>query len=94
MVITSSFGAIMDRTSKAVWYTFLTADMVHIRIASLRPGFSGQTFTGADWGVVSREEAEKNAEDGYVYFSSKILAEKAIWEFAKSHPQLDIATSA
>lgn len=73
MVITSSFGAIMD--------------------PSLRPGFGGITFTGADWGVVSREEAEKMAEDPYyVYFASKVLAEKSIWEFAKDHPQLDIAT--
>ncbi|KAF8067002.1 hypothetical protein FPV67DRAFT_1223190 [Lyophyllum atratum] len=73
IVITSSFGAIMD--------------------PSLRPGFAGQTFTGADWGVVSREEAEKQAEDPYyVYFASKNLAEKAIWEFAKDHPELDVAT--
>ncbi|MBH0005027.1 NAD-dependent epimerase/dehydratase family protein, partial [Pseudoalteromonas sp. SWYJZ12] len=73
MVITSSFGSVMD--------------------PSLVPGFGGITFTGADWGVVSREEAEKKAEDPYyVYFASKILAERAIWDFAKEHPQLDIAT--
>ncbi|KAG5635331.1 hypothetical protein H0H81_011705 [Sphagnurus paluster] len=73
IVITSSFGAIMD--------------------PSLVPGFSGKTFTHADWGVVTREEVEKKAEDPfYVYFASKVLSEKAIWEFAEKHPQLDVAT--
>ncbi|KAG5349869.1 putative uncharacterized oxidoreductase [Termitomyces sp. T112] len=61
--------------------------------ASLVPGFHGLTFTYKDWGVVSREEARAKAEDPYyVYFASKILAEKAIWEYAEKHPELDIAT--
>ncbi|KAG6810796.1 hypothetical protein H0H92_010308 [Tricholoma furcatifolium] len=60
---------------------------------SLIPGFHGLNFTYKDWGVVSREETEKHAEDPfYVYFASKVLAEKAIWDFAEKHPKLDIAT--
>lgn len=47
-----------------------------------------------DWGETTREEVIAKAADPYfVYFASKILAEKAVWEFAKEHPELDVATS-
>jgi nucleoside-diphosphate-sugar epimerase len=56
-------------------------------------GFSGETFTGAEWGTVTMEEVRAKAEDTvYVYFASKIFAERALWKFAAEHPQLDIAT--
>jgi nucleoside-diphosphate-sugar epimerase len=29
----------------------------------------------------------------YVYFASKLLAERALWTFVKEHPQLDVVTS-
>lgn len=53
--------------------------------------FSDRTFTSKDWGHVTVEEAldpEKN--DVFVYFASKLLAERALWQFVKEHPQLDV----
>lgn len=47
-----------------------------------------------DWGHVTVEEAldpEKN--DVFVYFASKLLAERALWQFVKEHPQLDVVAS-
>ncbi|KAG6853183.1 hypothetical protein C0991_006293 [Blastosporella zonata] len=60
---------------------------------SLAPSFGGINITYKEWGVVSREAAESKADDAYyVYFAAKVLAEKAIWDFAETHPQLDVAT--
>ncbi|KAG6821795.1 hypothetical protein H0H93_007158, partial [Arthromyces matolae] len=60
---------------------------------SLVPGFHGLTFDHKNWGTVSREAARAKADDAYyVYFASKVLAEKAIWDYAAEHPELDIAT--
>jgi len=40
------------------------------------------------------EEALDPARDGvYVYFASKVLAEKAQWQFVKEHPELDVVSS-
>ncbi|KAG6914692.1 hypothetical protein DXG01_015877 [Tephrocybe rancida] len=85
---------ILEATVKAgIEKLVITSSFGALLDPSLVPGFHGLTFTHKDWGVVSREEAEKKAEDPYyVYFASKVLAEKAIWDFAKKHPQLDIAT--
>jgi nucleoside-diphosphate-sugar epimerase len=47
-----------------------------------------------DWGYVTETEAlEPGRSEMYVYLASKILAERAIWEFVKEHPQLDVVTS-
>jgi nucleoside-diphosphate-sugar epimerase len=39
------------------------------------------------------EALDPEKSDGYVYFASKLLAERALWEFVKEHPQLDVVTS-
>lgn len=45
-----------------------------------------------DWGEVTREQAIAKGDDAYyVYFASKILAERAMWDFAKEHPKLDVS---
>ncbi|KAF8228801.1 NAD(P)-binding protein [Tricholoma matsutake] len=57
------------------------------------PAFTGQTFTSKDWSHASEEEAkEPGRSPFYVYLSSKYLAERALWEFVKAHPQLDVVT--
>lgn len=39
------------------------------------------------------EDVRAKGEDHlYVYFASKYLAERATWDFAKEHPNVDIAT--
>ncbi|KAG5643427.1 hypothetical protein DXG03_000935 [Asterophora parasitica] len=85
---------ILEATVKAgIEKMVITATFGSIMDPSLSPSFSGKTLSASDWGSVSREEAEKKADDSYyVYFASKLLAEKAIWEFADKHPPLDIAT--
>lgn len=45
------------------------------------------------WGEASKEDALKPSRSAvYVYLSSKILAERAAWDFARAHPELDFAT--
>jgi hypothetical protein len=38
------------------------------------------------------EALQPDKSDFYVYFASKLLAERALWEFVKEHPQLDVVT--
>ncbi|KAG6877375.1 hypothetical protein C0993_007962 [Termitomyces sp. T159_Od127] len=85
---------VLEAASKAgIEKLVITSSFGALFDASLAPGFQGLTFTYKDWGVVSREAARAKADDHYyVYFASKILAEKAIWEYAEKHPELDIAT--
>jgi len=60
---------------------------------SMEQGFHGRNFTSDDWGTTSKEEALKqSANPFYIYFASKLITEKAIWEFAREHPQLDITS--
>ncbi|KAF8227156.1 NAD(P)-binding protein [Tricholoma matsutake] len=55
--------------------------------------FAGKTITSKDWGHVTPEEAkEPSRSPPYVYFASKLLAERALWDFVKDHPQLDVVT--
>jgi len=57
------------------------------------PAFHGLNIEESQWGETNEEEFEKNKEDKYyVYFSAKIKAEKALWDFASQHPDLKIAT--
>ncbi|TFK61592.1 NAD(P)-binding protein [Pluteus cervinus] len=45
------------------------------------------------WGNATREEARSNADNpSFVYMSSKILSERAVWQFAREHPEVDITT--
>ncbi|KAF8640305.1 hypothetical protein AX16_010200 [Volvariella volvacea WC 439] len=56
---------------------------------------SGRTLTESDWGQVTKEDVliGKYSHDSMrAYIASKILAEKAAWEFAEQHPELDLAT--
>jgi len=47
-----------------------------------------------DYGQGTLEEALDPTRDAsYVYFTAKILAERAQWQFVKEHPQLDVVSS-
>ncbi|TFK65960.1 NAD(P)-binding protein [Pluteus cervinus] len=62
-------------------------------VGDLLHGFKGLTISDSDWGTVTKEQVYAKAKDPfYVYFASKILAERAVWQFAKEHPEVDIAT--
>ncbi|KAH6904568.1 hypothetical protein BKA70DRAFT_1373387 [Coprinopsis sp. MPI-PUGE-AT-0042] len=61
--------------------------------ACLDHGFAGLVLSEKDWGTTTLEDIQAHADDPYyVYFGSKILAEKAVWEFAKHHPEIGIVT--
>ena len=47
-----------------------------------------------DWGVTDDAEFEQQKDNKfYVYFTAKIKAETALWDFAHAHPELEVATS-
>ncbi|KAF8181620.1 hypothetical protein BJ912DRAFT_1044577 [Pholiota molesta] len=70
----------------------ITATFGNVLDPSMDNGYTGATFGEADWGHTSREEIIKRDDPFYTYFAAKNLAEKALWEFAKAHPHVDIAT--
>ncbi|RXW13236.1 hypothetical protein EST38_g12621 [Candolleomyces aberdarensis] len=55
--------------------------------------FAGLNITDSEWSPTTREDVLAHQEDSYyVYFASKALSEKAVWDFARENPKLDIAT--
>ncbi|TFK61594.1 NAD(P)-binding protein [Pluteus cervinus] len=62
--------------------------------AAYTPGASaGAVISDSQWGQVTREEVPAHASDDFfVYSSSKILAERAVWKLAREHPNVDVAT--
>ncbi|KAF5310965.1 hypothetical protein D9619_007942 [Psilocybe cf. subviscida] len=60
---------------------------------SLETAYSGATLTDSDWGVTTEEQVIANASNPfYVYFGSKNLAERALWDFVAKHPHLDVTS--
>ncbi|KDQ50510.1 hypothetical protein JAAARDRAFT_63125 [Jaapia argillacea MUCL 33604] len=54
---------------------------------------SDYEFTDKDWNPVTKEEALKpGASDFIIYSASKVLSEKAVWDFVKTHPHIDVTT--
>ncbi|TFK80680.1 NAD-P-binding protein [Polyporus arcularius HHB13444] len=61
----------------------------------LKATWTGVTITEKDWGKTSKEllNNPKIVENPiFVYCGTKTLAESAAWDFAKEHPELDLAT--
>ncbi|KIJ37558.1 hypothetical protein M422DRAFT_259913 [Sphaerobolus stellatus SS14] len=51
------------------------------------------TFTDRDWSTATYDEAFDGTHDpAWVYAAAKKLAEAAAWDFARSHPEMDIAS--
>lgn len=51
------------------------------------------TYTEKDWNPATYEEASaKDVQGAYAYSASKKLAEKAAWDFAEEHPEMEIST--
>ncbi|KAF8996050.1 hypothetical protein BDQ17DRAFT_1250184, partial [Cyathus striatus] len=58
-----------------------------------RESYLLRVYIFIDWDEVTVEEAHAQAENPFfVYRASKILAERAVWDFARQHPKVDIAT--
>ena len=45
-----------------------------------------------DWVDTSREKALASNDPTFVYVSEKVLAEKAVWDFADKHSKIDVTT--
>ncbi|KAJ7918983.1 NAD-P-binding protein [Mycena leptocephala] len=60
---------------------------------SLDKMYNGVTLSHKDWGTVTEEELlAGNNNAVWNYLATKILAERAAWEFAESHPSVDLTT--
>ncbi|RDB30855.1 hypothetical protein Hypma_005979 [Hypsizygus marmoreus] len=60
---------------------------------SLEQSYEDKTFTSSDWGRATPEEVVSGKNNPmWVYLATKILAEKAAWEFADAHPELNLCT--
>ncbi|KAF8996111.1 hypothetical protein BDQ17DRAFT_1364737 [Cyathus striatus] len=71
----------------------VTSSYVTLLHPSGEAAFSGITLTESNWGEVTIDETRLQAGNPvFVYCGAKILAEKALWDFARHHPKLDIAT--
>ncbi|TFK69213.1 NAD(P)-binding protein, partial [Pluteus cervinus] len=65
--------------------------------ATLSPDFKEAFGDGilndSSWGKITIEEAHERVDNSlFTYVSSKILAERATWQFAREHPEIDVAT--
>ncbi|KAF9032097.1 NAD-P-binding protein [Hymenopellis radicata] len=67
------------------WGTLLDPD--------LKQAFQGRVLTDKDWGHVTEEETLSGKHDPlWIYLASKLLAEKAAWQFVDENPSIDLAT--
>ncbi|KAJ7597645.1 hypothetical protein C8J56DRAFT_1021775 [Mycena floridula] len=57
--------------------------------AIMRPG---GTMSAEDWNPITMEEALALTDTRAAYRASKTLAEKALWQYGREHPELDITT--
>ncbi|THU97690.1 NAD(P)-binding protein [Dendrothele bispora CBS 962.96] len=63
-------------------------------VADVSKAFTDITFTGADWGIVDETATFKTGEANpmVAYFASKVMEEKAAWDYAEKHPEIDLST--
>ncbi|KAJ6584957.1 hypothetical protein B0H19DRAFT_1107473 [Mycena capillaripes] len=52
----------------------------------------GPRITGDDWSPVTEAEARSSGDPMVQYTFSKTYAEKAVWAFAETHPDIDVTT--
>ncbi|KAF8642480.1 hypothetical protein AX16_009481 [Volvariella volvacea WC 439] len=91
--IDGTLNVVKQAAAAGISKVVVTSSFGSVLDPSLRPGFAGLQFTDSQWGEVTRAQVLEKGEDPYyVYFASKILAERALWDYVKEHPELDIAT--
>ncbi|KAJ7679295.1 hypothetical protein DFH06DRAFT_1033040 [Mycena polygramma] len=55
--------------------------------------YKGEILSQNNWGTATEEEVLSGKHDAlWNYLASKILAERAAWAFAESHPSIDLTT--
>jgi len=71
----------------------VTSSFVAVFDMALGGAWRDYTYTANDWNPATYEEAVKGDKPGiWVYCASKVLAEKAAFDYAKQHPELQITT--
>jgi nucleoside-diphosphate-sugar epimerase len=71
----------------------VTSSFVAVFDMGLGAAWRDYTYTANDWNPATYEQAVKGDKPGmWVYCASKVLAEKAVFEYAKKHPELQITT--
>ncbi|KAF5354548.1 hypothetical protein D9758_011206 [Tetrapyrgos nigripes] len=63
-------------------------------LGDVSKAFTDVTFSGDDWGVVDEDAVFKTGEPNMMiaYFASKVMEEKAAWDFIAKHPEMDLST--
>lgn len=58
----------------------------------LNGGLNKSNKQRLDWNPVTKEEAIASGDKMAVYSASKKYSELALWEWAKEHPHVEVAT--
>jgi len=56
------------------------------------PAVKGTAYRSEHWNPVTKEDALDSDKNGVAYAASKKYAELAVWEWAESHPDVDVTT--
>jgi len=71
----------------------ITSSFVAVFDLALGGAWRDYTYTANDWNPATYDEAVKGDKPGmWVYCASKTLAEKAAFDYAKQHPELQITS--
>ncbi|KAI0336201.1 NAD-P-binding protein [Cubamyces sp. BRFM 1775] len=80
---------VLRQTEKAGIKRFILASSI---LTVKLIGDPAPVWTEDDWVDTSREKALASNDPTFVYVSEKVLAEKAVWDFADKHPKIDVTT--
>lgn len=71
----------------------ITSSFVAVFDLAIGGPWRDYTFTADDWNPATYEDAIKGDKPGiWVYCASKVLAEKAAFDYVKEHPELKLTT--
>ncbi|TFY51856.1 hypothetical protein EVG20_g10809 [Dentipellis fragilis] len=71
----------------------LTGSTASCRTPGVNDIWTGKVYTEEDWGHVTEEQVLDGSRDAmWIYSATKILAERAAWDFAERHHEVDITS--
>ncbi|KAJ6459475.1 NAD-P-binding protein [Mycena vitilis] len=85
---------VLEQAEKAgISKIVLTSSWATTMNPTLDKMYKGEILSRDDWGTAMEEEVLSGKHDAlWNYLASKILAERAAWAFAESHPSIDLTT--
>ncbi|TFK62519.1 NAD(P)-binding protein, partial [Pluteus cervinus] len=91
--VNGTLNALKQAVAAGIEKIVVTSSIAAVYTPGTGRAFDGGIISDSQWGQITREEVHAHASDDFfVYASSKILAERAVWKFAQENPQVDIAT--